>query len=279
MPTPLQQVGFPAALYANLFDNMSEPGNELWNLFLSAPEITGTRNDQSVKIRRLGAFTAAAYGGHGTIVSADYQRPADTIIEVLFDETAFVGVGVDQIEHEMTALGKEGSQSALVMDASSAVREFIVSEMLVTSEATATALTLSPNATITAGSFTEAGAALDGAKVPKTNRVAVLDSTRNWDLYDTTSKIGFDNREFASMIREGTIPRLFGFDMFDTTLMPANTAGLWFHKSAVIAKVVDAAPNTKLLPDVESIGDLIQIFLRYGKKVADTTRIYKQKTA
>lgn len=278
--TSIQKTGFPAALYSNLFDNMSMPGNELWNLFLSAPEITGSRNDKSVKIRRLGAFTAALYGGAGSIDPAtDYERPNDTEIEVFFNETSMVLAGIDEIEHEMTALGVEGSSSALASDGAAAVREFIVSEMLITAEATATALTLSPQATITAESFTQAGAALDTAKVPKLNRVAVLDSTRQWDLYDTTSKIGFDNREFASMIKEGTIPRIFGFDLFDTTLLPSATAGLWFHKSAVIAKVVDAAPKVKVIPDVRSIGDLLQIFLRYGKKVADASRILKQLTA
>ena len=278
--TSLQKVGFPAALYANLFDPLSLAGNELWNLFLSAPEITGSRNDQSVKIRRLGAFTASLYGGAGSIDPAtDYERPNDTEIEVFFNETALVLAGIDHIEHEITALGIEGSRSALAMDGAAAVKEFIVTEMLVTANATATPLTLSPQATITAESFTQAGAALDVAKVPKLNRVAVLDSTRRWDLYDTTSKITLDNREFASQVKEGVVPRLFGFDFFDTTLLPAATAGLWFHKSAVIAKVVDAAPNVKLIPDVRSIGDLLQIFLRYGKKVADNSRILKQLTA
>jgi len=279
MAIPLQKTGFPEALYANLFDPMAVAGNELWNLFLMAPEITGSRNDKSVKIRRLGAYTAALYGGAGTIGSGDYQRPADTEIEVLFNETGFVGVGLDNIEHEITALGVEGSRSSIVQEAANALREFIVTEMLVTAEATATALTLSPQANITAESFIQAGVAMNVAKTPKSDRAAVLDSSLAWDLYDPTSKIGFDNREFASMISEGLIPRLFGFDLFDTTLMPAATAGLWFHKSAVIAKVVDAAPNVKIFPDHESIGDLIQIFLRYGKKVADTGRIVVQKTA
>jgi hypothetical protein len=274
----LQKVGFPAAIYANLFDQQA--GQELWNLFLSAPEMTGTRNDQSVKIRKLGAFTAAAYGGAGSIdPTTDYQRPSDTTIEVLFDETALVPVGVDNIEMEMTALGVEGSRSALAQDAASAVRDFIVTEMLVTAEAGATAVSAPvAGATISAEVLINAGRDLDANKVPKTNRVAVLDSSRNWDLYDETSKIGFDNREFASMIREGVTPRLFGFDIYDTTLMPANTNGLFFHQSAVIAKVVDAAPNVKLLPDPYSIGDLLQIYLRYGKKVADGNRIVKHKT-
>ena len=61
----LQKIGFPLALYKNLFDQSA--GSELWRLFLTAAEITGSRNDQSVKIRKLGALTSALYGGAGSI--------------------------------------------------------------------------------------------------------------------------------------------------------------------------------------------------------------------
>lgn len=276
--TSIQKTGFPEAIYSNLFDQ--EQGNELWRLFLNAREITGSRNDKSVKIRRLGAFTASAYGGAGSIdIATDYQRPNDTEIEVLFNETAIVPVGIDNIEHEMTSLGVEGSRNALAMDASDALRDFIVQEMLVTADATATVLPVAtPAAVITAAELIEAGERLDANKVPLSDRHIVLNSSRKWDLYDGTSKVGFDNREFSSMIRSGQIPELFGFTLHGTTLMPAGTNFLAFHESAVIAKVVDEAPNVKLLDDTSSIGDLLQIYLRYGKKVADANRIFKFET-
>ena len=273
----LQKVGFPEALYENLFDQSQ--GSELWKLFLNSPEITGSRNDQSVKIRKLGAFTAATYGGAGTIVSGDYQRPSDTTIEVLFDETGFVGVGVDEIEHEITALMVEGSKSALARDAAAALRDYIVTQMLVTADATATVLPVAtPATTITAAELIEAGERLDANKVPLTNRHIVMNTSRKWDLYDGTSKVGFDNREFSSMIRSGQIPELFGFTIHGTTLMPAGTNFLAFHESAVIAKTADEAPKVKVFDDHESIGELIQIYLRYGKKVADANRIFKFET-
>lgn len=274
----LQKVGFPEALYENLFDQAQ--GSELWRLFLNAREITGSRNDQSVKIRRLGAFTAGAYGGAGSIdLANDYQRPSDTTIEVLFDETALVPVGVDNIEHEITAIGVEGSRSALAMDAAAALRDYIVTQMLVTADATATVLPVAtPATTITAAELIEAGERLDANKVPLENRHIVMNSSRKWDLYDGTSKVGLDNREFSSMIRSGQIPELFGFTLHGTTLMPAGTNFLAFHESAVIAKTADEAPNVKVLPDPTSIGDLLQIYLRYGKKVADVNRIFKFET-
>ena len=273
----LQEQQFSAALYPNLFDQ--EAGSELWRLFLNNPELTGTRNAQSVKVRRLGSFVSGLYGGSGSINPAtDYQRPNDTTILINFDETQLVPIGVDEIEHEMTALGLEGSESALTQDAASAVRDAIVTEMLITANATATALA-NPLATIKSQQFIDAGASLDGAKVPRGNRVAILDSTRQWDLFDGDSKVGLDNREFASMVLEGKIPRMFGFDIFDTTLLPAATTGLWFHKSAVIAKTADELPKVKIFADHTSIGDLIQVYLRYGKAVADNVRIVKHTTS
>lgn len=276
--TSLQLQEFATALYMNLFDQ--DAGSELWRLFLTSPEMTGSRNAQSVKVRRLGAFTSGLYGGAGTIdPSADYQRPNDTTILINFDKTQLVPVGVDEIEHELTAIGLEGSRAALAQDASSAVRDAIVTDMLVTADATATVIpAVTPAVTIDAGVLIGAGRALDAQKVPKGERVAIMDSSRPWDLYDATSKIGFDNREFASMLLEGRIPKLFGFDLFDTTLMPTGTNALFFHKSAVIAKTADELPKVKLLPDVRSIGDLLQIYLRYGEAVADVNRIFKHET-
>lgn len=273
----LQKTEYPVALYMNLFDQKA--GSELWRLFLTAREITGSRNAQSVKVRRLGALTAAAYGGSGTIVANDYQRPNDITITVNFDETAFVGVGVDQIEHEMTAIGFEGSKNALIQDAGDAIRDFIVTEMLVTAEAGATVVSEAAATTIKSAVLISAQSSMDGNKVPKTQRVAVLDSTRKWDLWDGDSKIGLDNDELASMNKEGTLPRLFGMDIFETTLMPAATNGLFFHKSAVIAKVVDELPIVKVIDDITGIGELVQNYLRYGKAVADGDRIFKHKTS
>ena len=273
----LQVTEFPVALYMNLFDQAA--GTELWRLFLTAPEITGSRNAQSVKVRRLGALTSILYGGAGSIDPAtDYQRENDITITVNFDETQVVLVGVDEIEHEMTAIGVEGSTNAFVQDASSAVRDAIVTAMLVTAKAGATALA-NPAAVIASSVLIEAQRQMDSKKLPKTNRVAILDSTRTWDLYDGSSKIGLDKREFSSMVKEGVIPRLFGMDIFDTTLMPVNTNGLFFHKSAVIAKTADELPKVKVVPDNTSIGDLLQIYLRYGKAVADGDRIFTHNTA
>ncbi len=276
--TSLQFEEFSAALYANLFDQVQ--GSELWRLFLNDPEVAGSRNAKSVKVRRLGALTTALYGGPNTIVQGDYQRENDITIQVDFDKTAFCPVGVDSIEHEMTVIGVEGSAAALVGDASNSVRDFIVSDLLVTAEAGATALTTTPiSATITSGTLIEGGQDLDANKVPRSGRVAILDSTRKWDLYDKTSKIGLDNRELASMNLSGIIPRLHGFDIFDTTLMPADTSAIMAHSSSIIAKTADELPQVKGIADVQSIGDLIQIWLRFGQAVADGTRIFKQKTA
>ena len=274
----LQEIQFPLALYLNLFDQ--EAGNELWNLFLTAPEVTGTRNAQSVKVRKLGALTSSLYGGAGSINPAtDYQRPNDTTITVAFDEVQLVPLGLDEIEHEMTAIGVEGSKNGLVMEAGSAIRDAIVTAMLVTADATATVITEAAATTIKNAVLIDAARQMDAQKVAKTNRVAILDSSRKWDLYDGDSKVGLDNRELASMNKEGVIPRLHGMDIYDTTLMPSGTNGLFFHKSAVIAKVADELPKVKIFADATSIGDLAQIYLRYGKAVADANRIFKHETS
>lgn len=274
----LQKTEFPTAIYMNLFDQ--DRANPLWNLFLTSPEITGSRNAQSVKVRKLGAFTASTYGGAGSIdPSTDYERPSDTTITVNFDEVSMVLAGVDNIEHEITAIGFEGSKNALAQDATSAVIDDIVTKMLITANATATDVDEAVGASINAQVLIDAGLGMDSNNVPKGDRVAVLDSSRKWDLYDGTSKVGFDNREFSSMIKEGIIPRLFGMDIFDTNLLPTATNGLFFHKSAVIAKVADEMPNVKVIDDTRSLGELLQIWLRYGKSVADTGRIFKHRNA
>lgn len=273
----LQLEEFATALYMNLFDQSA--GSELWRLFLTAPEVTGSRNAKSVKVRRLGAFTSALYGGAGSIdPTLDYQRPNDTTIQIDFNKTQLVPIGVDEIEHEMTALGVEGSKSALAMDGASAVRDAVVTDMLVTAEATATAVAEAPAATISAQVLIDAGKELDSINAPREGRAAIVDATRIWDLFDGTSQIGLGEREFASNVLEGRIPRLYGFDIFPTTLMPANTNVLAFHQSAVIAKAADELPKVKQIPDAWSIGDLLQVYLRYGEAVADTTRIRKHKT-
>ncbi len=273
----LQFEEFSAALYLNLFDQMQ--GTELWRLFLNSPEVAGSRNAKSVKVRRLGALTTALYGGPNTIVQGDYQRPNDVTIQVDFDKTAFCPIGVDSIEHELTVIGEEGSAAALSQDAASSIRDFIVADLLTTAEAGASSVPTAIQALITSGTLIEGGLSLDANKVPKSGRVAILDSTRKWDLFDKTSKIGLDNRELASMNLEGVIPRLHGFDIFDSTLMPANTNAIMAHSSSIIAKTADELPKVKGFADHQSIGDLIQIWLRFGQAVADGNRIFKQKAA
>ena len=277
MTTLTDNVEIASAVYANLFDQKA--GSELYRQFLSAPEIAGTRNSKEVRVRKFGAFTASLYGGPGTIdPTTDYERPNDTTITVTFDRTAMVLVGVDTIEHELTELGERGSQSGLAQDASSTVRDFVVTDVLALAASGATQ-TGTPAGTLSGGVFIEAGKKLDAKKVPKSGRIAIIDSVRAWDLFDGTSTFGIDAREVPSMIRNGMIPDLFGFTVFITTLLPDGAGSgefqLFAHQSALIAKAADELPRVKIIDDVRSIGSLLQIFQRFGRVVADTDRIVK----
>ncbi len=279
MAVQLQNEQIAAAIYANLFDQ--QQGSELYRLFLSAPEIAGSRNSNQVKVRRFGALTASLYAGAGTIaLSSDYQRPADTTITVNFNLTALVPVGIDNIDHEITELGLEGSRSGMAQDAASAVRDFVTANVLDALVAgVAAGNVLAQQSLLRFEEFKQAGQKLDAAKVDSNGRVAILDAEDTWDLFDGTSKIGIDAREIPTTVAEGRIGTLAGFETFKTTLMtdlantPTARPSVFAHRSGMIAKAADELPNVKILPDPSSIGDLLQVFLRFGRTVADGNRV------
>lgn len=247
-------------------------------------DFTGAAGD-TVTIRRPAQFTAEEFT---TAISVQNATEAST--SVVLDKHLDVSFAITAKEQ---ALSVDEVSSRFLAPAAEALAQKIDSLIAAFAADTAITATIGTNGTPSTDPkvLVDAGKLLNDAKVPQADRFAALTTTVAANYLKDSLFHAADVRGDTDGLKEASIGRKFGFDVFTSTNLPAGGESLIAHKTAIalVTRTLEApmgvaAEQAEVLDfrgfglrvvkeyDIAAKQDVISIDLLCGVKLLDPTR-------
>jgi len=220
LPRLMDELVFPSLIYRDYSEAFSDMGD-------------------TVQVRKPTVLTAHEFNAANGV---DYEEIKESSVDVKLDKLATVDVAAGAVETAVSLGSEEALMRDFIEPAIAALAEKINSDGLelykdvfaVTGTAGTTVSTL--------GDLAAVRKALNTAKAPSANRVAVLDTEADTALVTLPALVNAEKSGSTKALRQGSIGRVFGIDYFTSQAVKQ-------HKTAI------TAANTVKLSSATAAGD------------------------
>ena len=186
----------------------------------------------TITVRRPATFTAAEFARPGGIA---LQNATEASFTVLLDKLPDVSFAVTS---EELSLKVNDFSAQFLNPAAEAIAQYVDQKLLATLIAAGVSQTVGVDGTPSTNPTLLADAAklLDDAKVPQTERSAVLTTTVHTNYVKTDAFSNADKSGGTEALREAKLGRVYGLDIYKSTNMPTTSTfpgdSIVFHRTA-----------------------------------------------